>query len=289
MLIRITAPHFVAGIWNGEPAPILHYMRGWSVERIQKYANNKNWEIQISSDKPSTVSGETMADVIRGTIQQIPKPREFAKGDRVTLYYSMKVNDVYYSTGTKKPPAEGTLVEFEAEKNARGYWDVTKAGIRVIPGGAPSSDVGNAAVAASVPTKSGKHLSREEYWDRKDQRDVVWEKRQREVIQPTIELQAARNAAIEFVKLLITPVPAEDKDGNPKAPVTALKLGAQNKREQILFEAVNKYTEEFFKANQAARNTSENNNKNEQVQSSEDSSPAQSNREADSSDAAWDL
>jgi hypothetical protein len=230
-----------------------------------------------------------MADAIRGIIQQVPPPREFVKGNQTTTYYSIKVNDVYYSVGSKKPPAQGTLVEFEAEQNAKGYWNVTKAGIRVIPAGAPSSNVGNAAVAASSGTKSGKHLSREEYWDRKDERDVAWEKRQREVIQPTIELQAARNAAIEFVKLLIAPVPAEDKDGNPKAPVTALKLGAQNKREQILFEAVNKYTEEFFKANQAARNTSENNNKNEQVQSSEDSSPAQSNREADSSDAAWDL
>jgi hypothetical protein len=221
-----------------------------------------------------------MADIIRGTIQQVPAPREFVgNGGKVTLYYSIKVNDVYYSAGSKKPPEPGTLVEFEAEQKGK-YWNVTKAGIRVIPGGNPTGDVGSAAVAASG-SKSAGGLTKDGYWNAKEQRDLEWQKHQRDVVQPKIELQAARNAAIEFVKLLITPV-GVDKDGSP---VVALKLGAQNKREAILFEAVQKYTQEFVKSNKS----SENKNTNEQDQSSEDTSTPQASSEVDSGDEAWDV
>ncbi len=218
-----------------------------------------------------------MADVIRGTIQQVPAPREFVgNGGKVTLYYSIKVNDVYYSAGSKKPPEPGTLVEFEAEQKGK-YWNVTKAGVRVIPGGSPTGSVGSAAVTASSGKATG-GLTKDGYWNAKEQRDLEWQKHQKEVVQPKIELQAARNAAIEFVKLLITPV-GVDKDG---AAVTALKLGAQNKREAILFEAVQKYTQEFVNSN---KSISENKNNNEQ-----DSSPDQAERNeqaTDSSDETW--
>lgn len=233
-------------------------------------------------------NNKKMADVIRGTIQQVPKPREFVKGNQTTLYYSIKVNDVYYSVGSKKPPAEGTLVEFEAEKNARGYWDVTKAGVRIIPAGNPTSNVGNAAVAASGGSKTG-NLNKEGYWDRKDERDVEWQRHQKEVVQPRIEIQAARNAAIEFVKLLITPV-GVDKDG---APAVALKLpAAVAKREQVLFEAVQKYTQEFVNSN-----SSENNNKNEprtqvktsSLQQTETASNSKDSESVSSDDSAWNV
>jgi hypothetical protein len=48
MLIRITAPHFVAGIIRGDAAPILHYMRGWSVARIRAYCAWKGWDCEVS-------------------------------------------------------------------------------------------------------------------------------------------------------------------------------------------------------------------------------------------------
>ena len=37
MMIRITSPHFCAGIADGRSAPILAYMKGWTVRRIKAY------------------------------------------------------------------------------------------------------------------------------------------------------------------------------------------------------------------------------------------------------------
>lgn len=46
--IRVSAPHFVAGLvlQQGivvQTAPILHYMRGWSVAKMDRYCQRKGW------------------------------------------------------------------------------------------------------------------------------------------------------------------------------------------------------------------------------------------------------
>ena len=60
-LIRITAPHFVAGLElqthnfqrRGQPsvcvkaAPIIAYMVGWRLEKIRLYCKSKGWEIEV--------------------------------------------------------------------------------------------------------------------------------------------------------------------------------------------------------------------------------------------------
>ena len=63
-LIRITAPHFVAGIitdaalgyndsYPDEPvlihktAPILKYMKTWSINRIARYCRLKGWDVEV--------------------------------------------------------------------------------------------------------------------------------------------------------------------------------------------------------------------------------------------------
>lgn len=59
MLIRITAPYFVAGVvlnirhnsFQRKPtvyraAPILAYMHGWDRERILRYALRKRWSVE---------------------------------------------------------------------------------------------------------------------------------------------------------------------------------------------------------------------------------------------------
>lgn len=53
-MVRIVAPHFVAGVTvepdeNGiirvtEPAPILHYTRGWSIATLKAYMVRKGWQ-----------------------------------------------------------------------------------------------------------------------------------------------------------------------------------------------------------------------------------------------------
>lgn len=51
-LLRIEAPHFVAAVDLDEDltvvyyAPILKYMRGWSVEKIVEYCKEKGWTVE---------------------------------------------------------------------------------------------------------------------------------------------------------------------------------------------------------------------------------------------------
>jgi hypothetical protein len=50
LLIRIEAPHFVAGVELEDNkvvrgAPILSYMRGWSRIRVVSYCHSKRWHV----------------------------------------------------------------------------------------------------------------------------------------------------------------------------------------------------------------------------------------------------
>lgn len=48
MMLRITAPHFVAGIERGGAcAPILRYMKGWTLRQIRDYCASKHWTIEV--------------------------------------------------------------------------------------------------------------------------------------------------------------------------------------------------------------------------------------------------
>lgn len=48
-MIRIVAPHFVAGlvIDPRRCAPIVKYMQSWTVERILGYCKSKGWQAQV--------------------------------------------------------------------------------------------------------------------------------------------------------------------------------------------------------------------------------------------------
>jgi len=46
-LLRITASHFVAGVVVGErAAPIVRYMRRWSVEKIRTCCDDREWALE---------------------------------------------------------------------------------------------------------------------------------------------------------------------------------------------------------------------------------------------------
>lgn len=48
MMLRITAPHFVAGIvQGGMVAPIIKYMKGWTYKEIKSYCDKKGWKVEI--------------------------------------------------------------------------------------------------------------------------------------------------------------------------------------------------------------------------------------------------
>jgi len=49
MMLRIVAPHFVAGICSGPGgavAPIIRYMKGWTLARIQSCCASKGWRVE---------------------------------------------------------------------------------------------------------------------------------------------------------------------------------------------------------------------------------------------------
>lgn len=63
ILIRIEAPYFVAGIvYNidiGEVikiAPIIKYMKQWSVSQIIQYCEKKHWKVTTTKDEDKITS-----------------------------------------------------------------------------------------------------------------------------------------------------------------------------------------------------------------------------------------
>lgn len=52
MLIRIVAPHFVAGydMTNDNIAPIIKYVMGWNYYKILNYCKSKGWYLKYLKD-----------------------------------------------------------------------------------------------------------------------------------------------------------------------------------------------------------------------------------------------
>lgn len=50
MLIRIESPYFIAGYDtdNNNIAPIIKYMKNWTIKQIQAYCNKKKWILTLS-------------------------------------------------------------------------------------------------------------------------------------------------------------------------------------------------------------------------------------------------
>lgn len=135
--------------------------------------------------------------------------------------FQLSGDRTFYSTGTNAPPGEGVYIEFDDVVNGKGYHDAKNVTIAA-PASAPTG-VGNVARATSNSS-----LSKDDYWTRKEERDLNVQKR--------IEIQSCRNSAIALIDVLVK-------------NEAFLKLPAQAKREAFLFELVNKYTADFVRLN----------------------------------------
>ena len=66
ILVRIVAPHFVAGLeTNGvvrRAAPILHYMVGWPDDRVRAYVKEQAWKTSVVAD-PQIIQHEDSFEV----------------------------------------------------------------------------------------------------------------------------------------------------------------------------------------------------------------------------------
>lgn len=67
-LIRITAPHFCAGVQVSLPnlgvtetAPILRYMKGWTVFEVENYCDKKGWTYEYRTIHLPLVKGGSYA------------------------------------------------------------------------------------------------------------------------------------------------------------------------------------------------------------------------------------
>jgi hypothetical protein len=155
--------------------------------------------------------------MIQGVVQKIID-KEWGE----TKFYSffLKGQDGLYSLGEHSPTFKvGDSIKFEVKQKGKYLYaqDIvpwTGDGVQTAP-----------AVGATVSRQnsySGKgsfkgNAKKDEYWDEKEARDIERERYQREVTQPRIEIQAARNAAIEAARFLIekefvkTPTKQADK------------------------------------------------------------------------------
>lgn len=160
--------------------------------------------------------------MIKGVVQKIIKNPQYG-----LTSFTLKGQDGFYSLGKDVPTfKEGDSIQFDT--NPVGKYTYAKNIAPWTDGGtATGAPVANVAAAASSsgngPGNSWKGRGgsqrggfggagkKDEYWDAREQRDIEWQNHQRNVVQPRIEIQAARNAAIETAKAMwqfdITPKP----------------------------------------------------------------------------------
>lgn len=135
-----------------------------------------------------------MSGTVRGVVGRINK-RETTTG-KTAYSFALKGQDGWYSAGFNAPQfAEGSSIQFEFEqngnfRNAKNIVPWTSDGEQVAP---PVKSFVNKAGGRSF---GGKSEEEKAYWSNRDAKEVVTQRR--------IEIQAARNAAIETVKVLAT-------------------------------------------------------------------------------------
>lgn len=148
-------------------------------------------------------------ETISGVVGWQPEVNKFGFG-------SIKIDGTYYGTGKAVAPGinKGDFVTFKAEQNAKGYWDV-KGPIRKGEGTATATSAAAGPVASAY---AGKEDSK--------QKSISW--------------QAARNSAVEFMKLL------HERDALPKPAATAKKGDAFS----VLSTMLNEITTRFYDESQ---------------------------------------
>lgn len=156
--------------------------------------------------------------LIKGVVQKIAVNAQYG-----LTSFSLKGQDGWYSLGKDKPTFnEGDSIQFETK--TVGKYTYAKDIAPWTDGGTTQGE-SVARVANAAPNRSfggkgrsfggGASAAKDEYWANKEARDIAKEG-EYAVTQKRIEIQAARNAAIETAKAMwqldITPKPKAVKD-----------------------------------------------------------------------------
>jgi hypothetical protein len=161
--------------------------------------------------------------LIKGVVGKInKKPYE---GKTLTSF-ALKGQDGWYSLGERAPTfQEGDSIQFSSI--TKGRYQYAQDIQPWVDGGATSSpgvaEVANASRQApaggfrkSFGAARGGAQEKDKYWADKETRDIERERYQREVTQPRIEIQAARNAAIAAATVMwekeIVKIPTKQAD-----------------------------------------------------------------------------
>jgi hypothetical protein len=162
----------------------------------------------VQSERGET---EIMSNTVKGAVQTVFQNK--------WKFYSIKVNEVFYGTGSKEDPgvAKGDVVEFTAEAVQKGdmtYYNVAKGTLKTVAAKSSGSGSGSGSGGGG---SSG--MSKED-WDLKDQK---------------IQWQAARNSAIALANVLSTvgAFPFTDKT-------------TPAKKQEAVSAFVDQYTQQFF-------------------------------------------
>jgi hypothetical protein len=168
--------------------------------------------------------------------------------------YKLKVDDKWYSTGSSEDPGitQGQTVQFDFELSKPWikpgtttpvyFNNITKGTLKPVTASQPPI---TAPVAQQRPPfaedrsarTSSAPMSKDDYWRNKEERDLANEGK-RDITQQQIQLQAARNAAIELTKVL----------AGEKA-ITYSEAASKQKpkdRFEVIKAMVDKLTEEFL-------------------------------------------
>lgn len=143
--------------------------------------------------------------------------------------FSLEGRDEYFNTGIKKPPVqEGDYIEFQADDSGNGRYRVD---VDSISAADPDEDVEQPTKKGSVRNvirRTKPTMSKDDYWNRKEERDIE--------VQRRIEIQSCRNSALQLVSLLFSS--------------ESVKLPAAAKREEFITTLIDKYTAAFIVQNQ---------------------------------------
>jgi hypothetical protein len=149
--------------------------------------------------------------MISGQVTQV-----YQKQWQDKTFYSLQLNDgENYGFGPFKPSAGiGDKVEFEAEKNPKGFWAAKKDTLKVTKG-----------TEQEVTAASAKAVSKDKYWTDKETRDIHNDQLR--------SLGACRNTAIEWIKVLL-------QNEAAKLPAAAAK------KEEALNHLLDSYVDLFM-------------------------------------------
>lgn len=144
-----------------------------------------------------------MSDVY-GVVQRI-NTRQAGKG---TAYNVQMDDGSWFGYGFNKPKfGQGATVSFDVIYRGQ-YANVNVDTVVVHDNGNSSNNANN----NSNPNNGGNNQPRgqqnnfqdkDNYWKEREKRDIEWQRHQREVVQPTIQYQGSRNAAINLVNVLL--------------------------------------------------------------------------------------